>query len=111
MKRFNFKRKYPLKKITTMAIGGPASVFVSVKSENELRDSLEYAHKNDLKWYVIGDGSNLVPADRGYNGLIIKNEISQLGFRKKGVVVGAGHKLLDLIWKLDKSGLSGMEKM
>ena len=60
---------------------------------------------------MIGEGSNLVPNDKGFNGLIIKNEIKNLKISGDKVFLGAGNNLLNVIRRLNKLGLSGMEKM
>ena len=94
-----------------MKIGGPAKYFLAAKKENDLAAALNRAKENRTKWYVIGDGSNLIPSDRGFDGLILKNEIK--GFKKTGnrVSAGAGENLLNFIFRLNRLGLAGMEKM
>ena len=105
------KSNYPLKELTTIKIGGPAKCFMEAKNEKELIDAINWTKKLKVKWYVIGEGSNLVPSDKGFNGLIIKNKISNLEVNKEKITVGAGYTLLDLINKLNKLGLSGLERM
>lgn len=126
-----FKKNYPLKKLTTMKIGGPAKYFLITRKENDLISAINWAKKNKIKWYVIGDGSNLIPGDKGFDGLIIKNEIRDANIRmppssraqsvhygagsndtnKSTVIVAAGNNLLQFINKLNRLGLAGMEKM
>lgn len=105
------KHDYPLKNLTTMKVGGPAKYFLNVKSERNLIKTIEWANKKKIRWYIVGDGSNLIPADNGFDGLIIKNEIKE--FKKNGnkVLAGAGNNLLKIIKKLNWLGLEGMEKM
>ncbi len=105
------KSNYPLKKLTTIKIGGPAKYFVEAKNEKELINTINWAKKSKVKWYVIGEGSNLIPSDKGFNGLIIKNKINNLAVNQREILVGSGYNLLKLINKLNKLGLSGMEKM
>jgi UDP-N-acetylmuramate dehydrogenase len=105
------KINYRLEKLTTLKMGGPAKFFVPVKDEKELIESLNLAKELGIKWYIIGEGSNLVPSDRGFDGLIIKNEIADFKRERNGVFVGAGNNLLKLIFKLNELGLGGMEKM
>lgn len=104
-------KNYPLKKFTSMAVGGPARYFVPVKTEKELLEALKWAGTHKLRVYLAGEGSNLIPADRGFNGLVIANKISV--FKRQGnlVTIGAGDNLLRLIFKLNRLGLGGMEKM
>ncbi|MDP3763247.1 MAG: UDP-N-acetylmuramate dehydrogenase [bacterium] len=105
------KLNYSLKKLTTLKIGGPAKYFINVKSERELIEAIEWARKSKARWCVIGEGSNLIPNDKGFDGLIIKNEIRNLKINGDKVFVGAGNSLLKVIYKLNKLGLAGMEKM
>lgn len=94
-----------------MKVGGPAKYFFIAKSEDDLISAINWAKDNKIKWYVIGDGSNLVPNDKGFDGLIIKNEI--YSFQKNGnkIFAGAGNNLLEFITVLNAFGLKGMEKM
>lgn len=133
-------KNYPLKKFTSMGIGGPAKYFVVVRSEKELIETTDFATQNHLKWYVLGEGSNMVVSDKGFGGLIIQNKIQRFnlslipspflgegsGTRKtplqvmergKGrgrrcyVMVGAGNNLLKSIRKINKLGFAGFERM
>jgi len=94
-----------------MKIGGPAKYFINVRSENGLIKVVNWAKENKIKWYVVGDGSNLVPSDLGFNGLVIKNEIEDFQRNGSNVFVGAGNNLLKFIHELNRLGLNGMEKM
>lgn len=111
MVNFDFKRNYPLKDLTTMKVGGPAKYFLIARNEYQLIKAIKWAEENKVKWYVVGEGSNLIPSDQGFNGLIIKNKIDS--FKKTGnkIYIGAGNNLLEVINKVNKIGLAGMEKM
>ncbi|MFH1146006.1 MAG: UDP-N-acetylmuramate dehydrogenase [bacterium] len=111
MASLNFKLNYPLKKLTTVGIGGPTKYFFIARNEGSLIEAIRWAKKNKARWRVIGEGSNLIPNDKGFNGLIIKNQIEN--FKKAGnkVYIGAGNSLLKFILKVNKLGLAGMEKM
>lgn len=102
---------YPLKNATTLCIGGPAKKFVTVSSEEELIEGVTFAKQNDLDYLVIGGGSNLLIADNGFNGLVIKNEIS--GLHTKGVIVSikSGTSLQNLVDYAIQNGLSGIQKL
>src|SRR3989344_1884474 len=102
---------YPLKNFTTMAIGGPARFFIDFKSVNELRELLRFAKEYRLPWVAVGEGSNLVPADTGYAGVVMRNQIDFL--KRKGLIVniGAGANLFTTVKKLNQTGLAGLERM
>src|SRR3989338_9314792 len=112
------KKNFPLKKFTTMRIGGPARFFVSVKSEEELVAAIRSAEAAGLKWTVVGEGSNLVAADKGFEGVVIQNKIQRFDLSSnfsprqgRRAILGAGNNLLETIFRLDRLGLAGMEKM
>lgn len=112
------KKNFPLKRFTTMAIGGPARFFVVVETENELAAVIQSAKAAKLRWVVVGDGSNLIAADKGCKGVVIQNRIQQFNLSSSSslrqgrrVMLGAGNNLLKTIFILDRLGLAGMEKM
>ncbi|KKT78112.1 MAG: UDP-N-acetylenolpyruvoylglucosamine reductase [Candidatus Giovannonibacteria bacterium GW2011_GWC2_44_8] len=111
MINFDFKRNYPLKNLATMKIGGPAKYFFIAQNEKNLIKVIKWAEQNKVRWYIVGEGSNLIPSDEGFNGLIIKNKIEN--FKKIGnkIYVGAGNNLLEFILKVNKFGLAGIGKM
>lgn len=56
---------------TTFRIGGPASYFCEVVTEEDLLHAVQFARRNDLKVFVLGGGSNLLIGDSGFDGLVI----------------------------------------
>jgi len=102
---------YPMKNITTLAIGGPAKKFASVTSIDELREAIKSAKEIDLEFLVIGGGSNLLVSDKGVDKLIIKNEISGIEHNGNILKVQSGTVLQDLVDFSIKQGLSGLQKM
>lgn len=111
------KKNYSLKKLTTIKTGGPAKYFLIARKAKNLVEAINWAKKNKINWYVIGDGSNLIPSDKGFNGLIIKNEIRDIKLQMHAndtggkVTIGAGENLTRFIFRLNRLGLKGMEKM
>src|SRR3990167_10224494 len=103
--------KFPLSKITTLAIGGPAKAFIIVKTEDELIEAVSYAKKKELEYSVIGEGSNLLVADIGVEKLVIKNEM--VGITKIGseLTIKSGTILQYLVNFANQNGLAGLEKM
>ncbi|MGA3054441.1 MAG: UDP-N-acetylmuramate dehydrogenase [Candidatus Korobacteraceae bacterium] len=61
---------------TTLGVGGPARYFVEAHSEAEVIEAVEFAHSHQLPLFVLGGGSNLVVADKGFAGLVLKVAIS-----------------------------------
>jgi len=62
----------PLAPLTTFKIGGPARYFVEAGNVAELQETITFARARDLPLFVLGGGSNLVVADEGWPGLVLK---------------------------------------
>lgn len=61
-----------MKKHTTMKVGGNAKVLVEPKTVEEIKEIIEYAKANNMDYYLLGKGSNLVVSDDGIDGIVIK---------------------------------------
>jgi UDP-N-acetylmuramate dehydrogenase len=72
----------PLAPLTTIRIGGPARYFVEAKDVEEVREAVTFARSRDLPLFVLGGGSNLVVADAGWSGLVLK--IAVEGIEQRG---------------------------
>jgi UDP-N-acetylmuramate dehydrogenase len=62
----------PLAQLTTFKIGGPAKYFVEARNVGEVQEAVTFAHSRDLPLFVLGGGSNLLVADAGWAGLVLK---------------------------------------
>lgn len=60
---------------TTLKIGGKARFFVSAKTENEIIEAVRFAEANDFEIFVLGGGSNVLIADEGFDGLVLKADL------------------------------------
>jgi len=82
--------------LTTLRIGGPARFLVEANSLSDVREAVEFARQKNLPLFVLGGGSNLVVADSGWPGLVLKISIGgierQAGQHEGKVLfdVGAG---------------------
>ena len=101
----------PLATVTSMAIGGPARWFLQARSEADLVDAIRIARSCGIDWCVMGDGSNLVGSDAGYDGLLIQNRIHAFVAIDGSLAVGAGDHLSEVVLQADRLGLAGLEKM
>jgi UDP-N-acetylmuramate dehydrogenase len=61
--------------LTTIGVGGPARFFVEASSTPEVEEAIEYAKSRKLPLFILGGGSNLVVADAGWPGLVLKVSI------------------------------------
>jgi UDP-N-acetylmuramate dehydrogenase len=70
----------PLAPLTTLGVGGPARHFVKATSADDVEQAVGLAQQRKLSLFVLGGGSNLVIADRGWDGLVLK--IGILGIKE-----------------------------
>ena len=66
------QQNVPLKKYTTLQVGGPAGWFADITNEQELDQAVCYAQENKLPVFVIGGGSNVLVSDEGVDALVLK---------------------------------------
>lgn len=62
----------PLAPLTTLQVGGAARYFAQARREDEIREAVEFAKTRQLPLFVLGGGSNLVVADSGWPGLVLR---------------------------------------
>jgi UDP-N-acetylmuramate dehydrogenase len=62
----------PLAPLTTLGVGGPARFFVQAHAEADVREAVQFARDRGLSLFVLGGGSNLLVADAGFNGMVLK---------------------------------------
>lgn len=99
-----------LKKYNTYKIGGNAKYIIYPKNEEKLIILLKYIKENNIKYKVIGRGSNLIFSSKLYDGVIIKlDEFDNLDIEDTIVTVGAGYSIMKLAIEMTKKGLSGLE--
>ena len=103
------KQDISLREYTTFKIGGPAKFFVEVATEDDLKQAVEHANKNSLKYFILAGGSNILISDKGFDGLVIKINFNNLEIKGNKVVVGAGVVLEALIKKTIENSLAGLE--
>jgi UDP-N-acetylmuramate dehydrogenase len=107
------EQRVPLAPYTSLRVGGLADWFVLAKSGQELADGLRWARDRDLPVRVIGGGSNLLIAEAGVEGLVIKTgatrgEVEEMQGQPV-LVAEAGANLANLSRRLAKQGFGGLE--
>lgn len=106
------ERSFPLARLTTVRTGGAADAFARVGSEERLVELLAYAAAAGMRVGVVGSGSNLLVADDGFRGLVLKLDGSLAQIEREGercVVCGGGARLPSAAAKTAAWGLSGLE--
>jgi UDP-N-acetylmuramate dehydrogenase len=79
----------PLAPLTTLQVGGAARYFAELKREDEIQEATEFAKTRDLPLFVLGGGSNLVVADSGWPGLVLRIAIGGISSFLSGANAGA----------------------
>lgn len=102
---------YPLARLTTVRVGGPADHFAKPESEPELVELLEWAEREGLAIAVVGSGSNLLVADEGFRGLVLKLAGDLATVERDGtrVICGGGVRLPSAAARAAGWGLAGLE--
>jgi UDP-N-acetylmuramate dehydrogenase len=100
-----------LKEHTYFKIGGPAKILVKVNSIVEIKKIIQLCMDEDINYYVIGNGTNILVPDEGLDAVIIKIAEDYSDYRIQGdkVYVQSGMLLSTLSKKIAKASLSGFE--
>lgn len=101
----------PMSKHTTFRIGGQADFFVTPRSMEEVSRIVLFCKENNVPYYIIGNGSNLLVGDKGYRGIIIQigKQFNQIDIDGTVIVAKAGVMLSRLAMEAANHGLSGLE--
>ena len=101
----------PMARHTTFKVGGPADLFVEPGSREEIRFALEAARRDQVPFFIVGKGSNLLVSDEGYRGMIlhIGTKMSQITVRDDLIEAEAGAPLSKIARTAFEHGLTGME--
>jgi UDP-N-acetylmuramate dehydrogenase len=99
----------PLAPMTTLRVGGPADRLAEPRTRDELLAVLEAARAAGIDWMVIGNGSNLVVADAGIRGLVIRNRARAADLVDASLTADAGAPMAMLVKRATTAGLTGLE--
>lgn len=107
----NVLRNEPMKKHTTFRIGGPARLFCLPRSAAQLAGTVEACEKAGMPWYILGNGSNVLVSDSGYDGVVIQLFHNMEAVRIEGCLMEleAGVLLVKAAHLAAKAGLTGLE--
>ena len=102
---------FPLARLTTVRTGGPAEFFARAGSEERLSELLAWAAGAGLAVGVVGSGSNLLVADEGVRGLVIKldAELARIELEGTRMRCGGGARLPNVSAQAARAGLTGIE--
>ena len=101
----------PMKRHTTFRIGGPAEVFVMPGNLEEVQRILEICRTEDLPYFILGNGSNLLVSDRGYRGGVIQLDRNFGEVKVEGTEIhaSAGALLSTIAVAARRASLTGFE--
>ena len=100
-----------LSEFTSFRIGGPADMFVTVETEDELMRAKRAAYRASLPTFCLGHGTNLLVSDRGIRGLVIRlgEGFNGISINDVRVTAGAGVDFGELVETVVERGLEGLE--
>jgi UDP-N-acetylmuramate dehydrogenase len=105
------ERDYPLARLTTVRTGGAGDYFARPDSLERLNELLAWADGEQIAVGVVGSGSNLLIADAGFRGLVMKLDGSLATIEQEGdhLLCGGGARLPQAAARAARAGLSGLE--
>lgn len=112
----DIKTQEPLRKHTTMRLGGPARFMATATTIDDVKALYKSAEDHGVPVFILGGGSNVIAQDEGFNGIIILNRIkgftvlSDDGITVK-IAIGAGEVWDEVVERTVSMGLSGIEAM
>ena len=105
-----YQREVPGYKLSTFKTGGNVKAVVYPKTVNEVKKIIDVLTTNREKYEVIGNGSNLLISDQGYDGFCVKlKKLDKIELYSSTVKVGAGVNMPILLKRAEERSLSGLE--
>jgi UDP-N-acetylmuramate dehydrogenase len=105
------RRDHPLERLTTVRTGGSAEYFARAGDTETLAELLAWAEREGLALGVVGSGSNLLIADEGVEGLVVKldGRLASIAVDGRRIVAGGGARLPAVAASAARAGLTGIE--
>lgn len=101
----------PMSCHTTFRIGGPAEYFVCPRTVQEVQKTIQICLENQIPYFILGNGSNLLVSDHGYQGVIIQlfKNMNQITVERDCIRAQAGALLSSIAKQALACGLAGFE--
>jgi UDP-N-acetylmuramate dehydrogenase len=110
LKQSQLSRNELLAPYTTFRIGGPADLFYSTQTADDLATAVLAARELEVPYFVLGLGANILVGDRGFRGLVVRNHAGHFKFSDTGELwVESGAVVGELIPEAVERGWSGLE--
>lgn len=107
----HISRDVPMKDFTSFRTGGNASFMVEPDTSDKIRRIVQYLSEKQLPYYIIGNGTNMLFPDDGYEGVVIRigSQYGKIGINGTVVTAQAGASLAAIASKTLEEGLTGFE--
>lgn len=109
----NVLRDELMSKHTSFKIGGPADIYVKVQNVNQLKKVIEIANENNVDYYIVGNGTNLLVLDKGVRGIVIRLDFKDIDIEKYDdkmlITLGAGVLISKCAAVAANEGYTGFE--
>ncbi|WBW99297.1 UDP-N-acetylmuramate dehydrogenase [Oceanirhabdus sp. W0125-5] len=100
----------PLKNHTTFKVGGTADLFAIPNNYEDIIAMINFCKKNQLKYYILGNGSNVLVRDGGFRGLIIKtSQLNDIKVQGEYLIAQCGAELKDVAKICTNNSMTGFE--
>ena len=111
LKEEQVKKDEPMKSHTTFRVGGPAAYFVTPQTAEEVAKVIEACTQENVPYYIVGNGSNLLVSDKGYEGVIIQiyKQMNQVEVEGTQIRAQAGALLSMIAKRALDAELAGFE--
>lgn len=111
LKEEQVKKDEPMKSHTTFRVGGPAAYFVTPQTAEEVAKVIEACTQENVPYYIVGNGSNLLISDKGYEGVIIQiyKQMNQVEVEGTQIRAQAGALLSMIAKRALDAELTGFE--
>lgn len=111
LKEEQVKKDEPMKSHTTFRVGGPADYFVTPQTAEEVAKVIETCTQEKVPYYIVGNGSNLLVSDKGYEGVIIQiyKQMNQVKVEGAQIHAQAGALLSMIAKRALDAELTGFE--
>ncbi len=101
----------PMALHTTFRVGGPAECFIEIETTEQLRKIQKFLYQVEYPFTIVGNGSNLLVSDNGYQGIVLQlgRKMSDIEIQGNRIRAQAGASMAQVAAAAQKSGLTGLE--
>ena len=110
LKVYNYKPNEKLSYHCTMRVGGNAQFYLEPKTIKQLLKVVKECQKNNIKYFILGNGSNVIFCDKQFKGVVICTKLlKKVKIKKNTIIAECGANLFAINYMLQQNNLGGME--